>query len=149
MQAFAGVKGKLAYEHLETARFIKAHNLSDFRMNPHFPMNSLLALRGLVGAQRLGLEAPYLEAVLAGFWEEGLKMDDPSQLRGVLDGAGLDGEALLQAAGDPAVKAALQAHTEAAVARGVFGIPTFFVGDAMFFGKERIGQVEAALVGGR
>ena len=84
----------------------------------------------------------YLEAVLAAMWEAGEKMDDPDVIRRVLEAAGLPGEALLAATQDPEVKAELVANTEAAVARGVFGIPTFFVGDEMFFGKDRLGQVE-------
>jgi len=144
MIAFAGVKGKLAYEMLETDRFIKAHDVSRFRMNPYFPVNSLLALRGLVGAYDLGVGEAYLQAVLAGFWEDERKMDDPATLFEVLTRAGLDGDGLLAKAAAPEVKSALQARTEAAVARGVFGIPTFFVGTDMFFGKERLGQVEAA-----
>jgi 2-hydroxychromene-2-carboxylate isomerase len=78
-------------------------------------------------------------------WEDGEKMDDAQVFVRVLDAAGLDGAAYLAATQDDAVKAALAANTEAAVARGVFGIPTFFVGDEMFFGKDRLGQVEEAL----
>jgi 2-hydroxychromene-2-carboxylate isomerase len=79
-------------------------------------------------------------------WEQGLKMDDPEIVAGVLAGAGLDARALLEATQDPEVKAELVANTEAAVARGVFGVPTYFVGDEMFFGKERLGQVEEELL---
>jgi len=145
MTAFGGVKGKLAYERLEIERFIKKHALTRFRMNPHFPVNSLLALRGLVAAQTEGVGNAYADTVLAGFWEDGLTMDDPTVVQGVLDRAGLDGAALLGRTQEPGVKQTLMANTEAAVERGAFGIPTFFVGDEIFFGKERLGQVEAAL----
>ena len=146
MTAFGGVRGKLAYDMLETQRFIAAHRLARFTMNPHFPLNSLLPMRGLIAAQKAGFGADYLTAVLSGFWEKGLKMDDPQVLSATLSQAGLDGAALLSRAQDPEVKQALIANTDAAVARGVFGIPTFFVGDEMFFGKERLGQVEAEVV---
>jgi len=145
MAAFGGVTGKLAYEKLETERFIKQHALTRFSMNPHFPLNSLLALRGLVAAQMEGNGNAYADAVLAGFWEDGLKMDDPAVVQDVLDRAGLEGAALLGRTQEHSVKQTLMANTEAAVERGAFGIPTFFVGDEMFFGKERLGQVEAAL----
>lgn len=148
MVAFGGIKGKMDYEMLETRRFIAAHGLSDFRFNPHFPVNTLLLMRGMVAAQRSGVGPVYLDAMLKGMWEQGLKLDDPAVFVATADAAGLDGAALLVATGDPEVKAELAANTDAAVARGVFGIPTFFVGDEIFFGKERLGQVEAELVKG-
>jgi 2-hydroxychromene-2-carboxylate isomerase len=142
MLAFGGIQGKMAYEMLESQRFVKKHGLTRFKMNPHFPVNSLLAMRGLIAAEMEGAKDAYVAAVLAGFWEDGLKMDDPAVLQGVLDNAGLDGAALIARTQDPEVKQKLVANTEAAVARGAFGIPTFFVGEEIFFGKERLGQVE-------
>ena len=145
MVAFGEVPSKLAYERLEMERFIARHGLTRFRMNPHFPVNTLLAMRGMVAAQQRGEEERYVAAALAAMWEDGEKLDDAQVFVRVLDAAGLDGAAYLAATQDDAVKAALAANTEAAVARGVFGIPTFFVGDEMFFGKDRLGQVEEAL----
>jgi 2-hydroxychromene-2-carboxylate isomerase len=143
-EAFGEVKGKLAYEGLETRRFVEKHGLTAYRPNPHFPVNTLLIMRGLIAARRAGIGEAYLAAVLAAMWEAGEKMDDPEVVRRVLDAAGLDGAALIAATQDPEVKAELAANTETAVARGVFGIPTFFVGEEMFFGKDRLGQVEEA-----
>lgn len=145
MTAFDNVKGKLEYEHLETQRFIAKHGLRAFRFNPHFPVNTLLIMRGLLAARRANVGEAYLEAVLKAMWEEGQKMDDPAVVAAVLHAAGLDAKALLEAAQDAEVKAELTANTGAAAARGAFGIPTFFVGDEMFFGKERLGQVEEEL----
>ena len=145
VEAFAEVKGKLAYENLETKRFVARHGLTAFQMNPHFPVNTLLIMRGLVAARRAGVSMAYMEAVLAAMWEDGRKMDDPAVVAEVLTAAGLDAQALLEATQDPEVKAELMAATEAAAARGAFGIPTFFVGEEMFFGKDRLGQVEEAL----
>lgn len=145
MEAFGEVKGKLAYENLETQRFIRKHGLTNFRMNPNFPVNTLLIMRGMIAAGRAGVEAAYLDAVLSGMWELGLKMDDPAVVAECLTKAGLDAKALLEATQDPEIKAGLVANTEAAVGRGVFGIPTFFVGEDMYFGKDRLGQVEEAL----
>ena len=145
--AFGGVKGKLDYEMLEIRRFVTRYSLTDFRMNPNFPINSLTAMRGLCAVEPGPDFDRYVEAVLGGFWERGLAMGDPAVLQSVLDEAGLDGADLMARAGSDAAKARLAANTEAAVARGVFGVPTFFVGDEMFFGKERLDQVEAQVRG--
>jgi 2-hydroxychromene-2-carboxylate isomerase len=139
--AFAGIKGKLEYDRLEMQRFATRHGLTAFKMNPHFPINTLALMRGMVAAQHLGVTSAYLDAVLGGMWEDGEKMDDPEVFRARLQRSGIDGPKLVETANSPDVKAELVANTEAAVARGVFGIPTFFVGDEMFFGKERIGQI--------
>jgi 2-hydroxychromene-2-carboxylate isomerase len=144
-EAFGEVKGKLAYEGLETRRFIARHGIEGFRMNPHFPVNTLTIMRGLIAARRMGVGDAYLETVEQAMWRGGEKMDDPQVVARVLTAAGLDAPALLAATQDPDVKAELVANTEAAVARGVFGIPTFFVGEEMFFGKDRLGQVEEAV----
>jgi 2-hydroxychromene-2-carboxylate isomerase len=143
--AFAAIKGKLEYEMREFRRFIAKHRLDKFRMNPHFPVNTLMLMRGFVAAREMGQEAAYLEMGLKALWEEGLKLDDPDVLARRIDAAGLDSASLLAAAQSDAVKQKLADITAAAVARGVFGIPTFFVGDEMFFGKERLGQVEEAV----
>jgi 2-hydroxychromene-2-carboxylate isomerase len=143
--AFAGVKGKLDYEMLEFRRFIAKHRIEKFRDNPHFPVNTLMLMRGYIAAREAGVEAGYLEMGLEGLWEEGLKLDDREVLARRIDAAGLDSASLLAAAQTDRVKLKLADNTAAAVARGVFGVPTFFVGDDMFFGKERLGQVEEAV----
>ena len=143
--AFAPVKGKLEYEMLEIRRFAAKHRLDRFRFNPHFPVNTLMLMRGLVAAREAGDEAAYLEMGLEGLWEEGLKLDDQEVLARRIDTAGLNSASLLAAAGTDRVKLKLADNTAAAVARGVFGIPAFFVGDDMFFGKDRLGQVEEAV----
>lgn len=147
MVQYAGVPAKLAYENLEMRRFIERHGLTRFRLNPHFPVNTLLIMRGAIVAADEGRLDAYVEAVNRAMWEEGLKMDDPAVAAAFLSANGFDGPALLARTQEPAIKEKLAANTEAAVARGVFGIPTFFVGDAMFFGKDRLAQVEEALLG--
>ena len=93
-------------------------------------------------AQELGVVEPYVRAVLAAMWEDGLKMDDPAVISQVLSVAGLDAGAIFAASQTQPIKDRLAANTQTAVDRGAFGIPTFFVGDEIFFGKERLGQVE-------
>jgi 2-hydroxychromene-2-carboxylate isomerase len=144
MMRYAETPAKRNYEMLEFDRFVKAHALP-FKMNPRFPINSLNLMRGAVAAQRLGCFALYLDTVMAAMWEDGRDMGDAEIVRQVLDSAGLNGAALLALADDPDVKAELMANTEAAAKRGAFGVPTFFVSEEMFWGKERLGQVEAAL----
>ena len=118
-----------------------------FVMNPHFPINTLALMRVATGIQlrepaRLG---DYLEAVFGAIWRRGLNLGDPAVLAGVLVEAGFDAAALAAQAADPEVKARLQATTEEAIERGVFGAPSFFVGDEMFFGQDRLEQVREAL----
>lgn len=145
MVAFGDVKGKLEYDRLEMARFIKKHGLTHFKFNPHFPVNTLILMRGAVAAEMKGQLTPYIEAGLKAMWEGGLKMDDPEIFAKTMTAAGLDGANLLERTQDPGVKAKLAANTDAAVARGAFGVPTFYVGDEMFFGKDRLAQLEEQL----
>ena len=77
--AFAAIKGKVEYEMLEFRRFIAKHRLDKFRLNPHFPVNTLMMMRGFIAAREAGSEAAYLEMGLEGLWEEGLKLDDPGR----------------------------------------------------------------------
>ncbi len=146
MEAYAGIPLKMAYERLEMQRFIARHGLSKFKFNPHFPVNTLQLMRGAVAAQQLGCFEPYAEAAFAALWEQGLKMDDPAVVAQALGAAGLDAGALFEASQQPQVKAALLANTQNAFDRGAFGAPTFFVGDQMYFGKERLVDIES-LVG--
>lgn len=145
MIQYADAPAKLAYENLEMRRFIEKHDLGKFRLNPHFPINTLTIMRGAIVADAEGVLDDYVDAVNRAMWEDGLKMDDADIVATFLSANGFDGPALLARTQEPEIKAKLVANTEVAVARGVFGIPTFFVGDAMFFGKDRLGQVEEAL----
>ena len=144
-EAFTPIKGKFEYELLEIKRFVKKHGLSSYRLNPHFPVNSLMLMRAFIAAREAGVGDAFLEMSLKGMWEEGLKLDDSAALADAIDGAGMDAKALIAAAQTDPVKKELADNTAAAVTRGVFGLPTFFVGKEMFFGKERLGQVEEAV----
>jgi 2-hydroxychromene-2-carboxylate isomerase len=141
-QAFAGIPSKLAYEAKETRRFVKRHGITEYAMNPHFPVNTLQIMRGAVAAQQLGVFEAYVDAVFRAMWVNGLKMDDPAVIKHAFGDAGLPADRLIELMGDPAVKSRLIENTEAAVARGVFGSPSFLVGDELFFGKDRLRDVE-------
>ncbi len=147
MVAFANVPAKMNYERLEVQRFIARHGLTKFNFNPHFPVNTLMLMRGAVAAELDGTLAAYCDTGFQAMWEDGLKMDDPSVMAEVFDKAGFDGQSILDRTKDPEVKARLVKNTSDAVDRGVFGSPTLFVGDEMFFGKERLGQVEEMING--
>jgi 2-hydroxychromene-2-carboxylate isomerase len=145
MEAFAGIPAKLAYEGKERDRFVARHGLTRFRTNPHFPVNTLGIMRGAVAAGRLGVFEAYVDAVYTAMWEDGRKMDDPAVIAEALVAANLPAERLLALTQDQGVKDELVANTTAAVARGVFGSPSFFVGDELYFGKDRLDDVEAAI----
>ena len=145
------VKGKVEYAMLEMRRWIERHGFERYRMHPQFPFNSVAFQRMLLaveGAERIRL----VEALLPALWEEGMAVDDPAAIAGMLEAAGFDPEALLARTQEPAIKQALIDSTQSAVDRGAFGIPTFFVasggGEEMFFGKERLGQIEDLLARG-
>ncbi len=140
--SLAGIPAKAAYEKMDMRRFVERHGLTRFRFNPAFPINTLQLMRGAFLARRLGVFDAYVEAVYAAMWERALDMGQPDTFFSVLDEAGLPAPAFRDHLGDADVKAALIASTDEAVRRGVFGSPTFFVGDAMYFGKERLRDVE-------
>ncbi|MXO90662.1 2-hydroxychromene-2-carboxylate isomerase [Pontixanthobacter aquaemixtae] len=144
----ADVKGKVAYATLEMTRFIKKHGLSKWKMHPQFPFNSVTLQRMLLsleGADRVRL----VDTLLPVIWEEGVLLDDAEALGAALAAGGFDRAALMAATQDPAIKQQLIDNTSDAVERGTFGIPTFYVNsggdDEMYFGKERLGQMEEQL----
>ena len=145
MIAFGGIKNKPEYDAIEMQRFITRHNLTGFKMNPHFPVISLMLVRGALVAERDGYLMKYIDAMVDAMWEQGLKLDDAEVLQKTLTDAGFDADKIMTDMSDEAIKSKLLENTNAAVERGAFGIPTFFVGDEIFFGKERLGQVEELL----
>jgi 2-hydroxychromene-2-carboxylate isomerase len=147
MQTYGHIKSKRDYDTVEMRRFMARHGITAFTMNPHFPVNTLLVMRGAVAAEALGCSAAYVEAMATGMWERGLKMDDPEVWQAALVEAGLPAAELGAAAADPEIKAKLVANTEAAVARGVFGIPSFFLDGELWFGKDRLRDVVEAATG--
>jgi len=146
MEAFAGIPHKMAYERLEMTRFIKKHGLTAFRMNPHFPVNTLKIMRGACAAQQLGVLAPYVDAVYAAMWEQQLNMADDAVIAEALQRAGLDAAALIATSQRPEVKERLLQNTQSAYERGAFGSPTFFVNGEIWFGKDRLREVEEEIL---
>ena len=143
--AYSNVPAKLDYERLEINRFIETHKLTDFKFNSAFPVNTLLSMRAAIAAQHADVHDAFYPAVFNAIWEDDKDISQPNVLTVVLNDAGLDGEALVAATQDPSIKQGLMDATAACVARGVFGLPSFFLGDDLYFGKDRIWQIEQAL----
>jgi 2-hydroxychromene-2-carboxylate isomerase len=116
-------------------------------MPPGFPLNTLYLMRGACALEGTDQFMPYVRAVYDAMFDQGRDMSDPAVIGEVLTAAGLDARAIIASTQDDAVKAKLKANTEEAVARGVFGAPTIFVGDQMFFGQDRLELVREALSG--
>ena len=144
-EAFAGIRNKLQYEQLETERFLRRHRITRFQFNPHFPVNTLVLMRGAIAAQELGVFARYVDELFRHMWAEPKPLDDPDVLRAALGESGLDAARLLELAQTPTVKQRLLENTQRSVDRGNFGAPTFFVDGAIYFGKDRLRDVEEAI----
>jgi 2-hydroxychromene-2-carboxylate isomerase len=141
-ESLAGIKNKPEYQQIETLRFIRQHGITRFMHNPFFPVNTLMIMRGSVAAQRLGLFERYVDEVYRHMWSEPKKLDDPAVLRAALLDSALPADQLFELAQTPEVKDGLLANTQRSVERGTFGSPTFFVGDEIFFGKDKLRDVE-------
>jgi 2-hydroxychromene-2-carboxylate isomerase len=141
-EAFAAIPNKRAYEQLEMQRFIDKHGLTRFKFNPFFPVNTLKIMRGACAAQKLGCLERYVDLVYAAMWEDGKNMDDPAVIAATLTEGGLDAEKIFALSQDPEVKNVLLQNTQSAHDRGAFGSPSFLVGKELWFGKDRLRDVE-------
>jgi 2-hydroxychromene-2-carboxylate isomerase len=146
VETFAGVRNKMEYQRIEMDRYVRRHAITRFEFNPHFPVNTLALMRGAIAAQQLGVFERYVDEMFRHMWAEPKKMDDLNVLRAVLVDHGFDADRLLELAQTPDVKEELQANTQRSVDRGAFGAPTFFVGDDIYFGKDKLRDVEEAIV---
>ena len=140
----ASVPAKGTYMLQDLKRFAKMYDVP-FRFNPFFPLNTMQLMRGVTAYLEQPEFQAYLTAVFNGIWAEKLNMESPEVVADVLSKAGIDATDFMNRIGQPEVKARLKAITEEAVARGVFGAPSFFVNGEMFFGQDRLDFVDAAL----
>jgi 2-hydroxychromene-2-carboxylate isomerase len=141
------VPAKFAWTGKDLARFANRYGV-EFRRNPHFPIITVTLMRGAVAAAAQDRLPAYSNAVFRAIWVDGLNMNDRSVVAEVLARSGFDPEQLLAATETQPVKDKLRADTEEAVRRGVFGAPTYFVGEEMFFGQDRADFVAEALAAG-
>jgi 2-hydroxychromene-2-carboxylate isomerase len=146
MEQFADVLNKQEYQAKETLRFLMRHDITELVRNPHFPVNTISMMRGAVFAQGKEWEAQYIDALFKAMWERGLNMADPEQIGSVLTEAGLPVAEILAAISDPDVKQGLSDNTANSVARGNFGSPSFFVNEELFFGKDKLRDLEEEIV---
>jgi 2-hydroxychromene-2-carboxylate isomerase len=146
-ETLAGIKNKREFQVIETNRFLTRFHVEPYSWNPFFPVNTLNLMRAAIAAQLDGVFEQYVDAAFHHMWVEPKKMDDPEVALAALTSSGLDAAKLFARAGDAGVKAKLIENTQAAVERGAFGSPTFFVGDEIFFGKEQLRDVEDMVLG--
>jgi 2-hydroxychromene-2-carboxylate isomerase len=141
-ESLAGIKNKPQYERLETNRFLRRHGITRFQSNPFFPVNTLMMMRGAIAAKSLGVFERYVDEMYRHMWAEPKKMDDPEIFRAALIEGGLDHQRFFELIRTKEVKDGLVENTSRSVERGTFGSPTFFVGEEIFFGKDRLRDVE-------
>jgi 2-hydroxychromene-2-carboxylate isomerase len=144
-ESLAGIRNKPEYQRLETARFIQRHGITRFTPNPFFPVNTLVLMRGAIAAARLEIFERYVDEMYRHMWAEPKKLDDPGVLRAALTESDLDADAILALTQTQGVKDELLENTQRSVERGTFGSPTFFVDDEIYFGKDRLRDVEEAI----
>ena len=140
------IPAKGSYMAMDLGRFARRYGVP-FRINPHFPINTLQLMRAVVGMQ---LQQPerfesFLSLVYTAMWDKGLNLNDPAVTAAMLVAGDFDPAQVFALTNDADIKAALKANTDEAVKRGAFGAPTVFVGDAMFFGQDRLDFVREAL----
>ncbi len=137
------VPAKGRYMNADMGRFAAKFGVQ-LAMNPFFPINTITLMRGATGLLGTPRFAAYVDAVFNAMWQTPVNMGDPQVLATTLAAAGFEVAEFMALVEDAEVKDRLKANTEAAVARGVFGAPTFFVGDAIYFGQDRLDWVEEA-----
>ncbi len=145
-QSPASIPAKGKYTFADFDRFARRYGVT-LQRNPHFPINTLTLMRGAIGLQ---LREPqrlraYMDAIYSAIWVDAKNLNDPGVVSSVLQAAGFEPAALLALTQDSDVKDRLKAATQEAIDRGVFGAPTMFVGDQMFWGQDRLDFVKEAL----
>ncbi|RON70477.1 disulfide bond formation protein DsbA [Pseudomonas fluorescens] len=142
--AMIPAKGRYMFQDLD--RFAKRYGVQ-LRFNPHFPINTLILMRAVTGMQMRQPQsfAEFVDCLFKALWVEGRNLNDPQTVAAVLTENGFDPQEIMALTNDESVKAALKENTEAAIKRGVFGAPSMFIGDQLFFGQDRLDFVEEAL----
>jgi 2-hydroxychromene-2-carboxylate isomerase len=144
--ALEPVEPKRRHFGVDLLRWVEHYGVP-FQRNPHFPINTLQIMRAAHAAESAGAFDRFHAVVFPAFWAQGKNLGDPEEFAAVLEGGGLDPDSIMKGAQDQAIKTSLRETTDEAVDRGVFGAPTFFLGDEMFFGNDRLLFVENALKG--
>ena len=142
----AEVAAKGRYSNVDLKRWARAYGI-EIQMNPNFPINTLALMRGAVAMQMRGEEEfhRYLRAIFSAMFEKPRNLNAPAEIGAVLTQAGFDPTQFMGLISDQSVKDRLKENTASAVARGAFGVPTFFVGEEMFWGQDRLEFVAEAI----
>jgi 2-hydroxychromene-2-carboxylate isomerase len=140
--AFADIKNKNNYQFIEIERFIKQHKLDKYKFNSHFPQNTVNVQRGALAAQELGIFDEYIEVMICAMWEEDKNLSDLDVLQETLINNKLDAGAIIKIVTSQECKDKLIKNTSEAVDKGAFGVPTFFIDEQIFFGKDHLYQLE-------
>lgn len=141
-----GIKNKGEYQRLETQRFLAKHDITSYAANPFFPVNTLQIMRGAIFAGTQAYFERYVDEVYRHMWSEPKKMDEADIIRESLLASELPADEIMAGMQDPDVKAQLIENTQASVDRGTFGSPTFYVGDEIFFGKDKLVEFEEEIL---
>ena len=143
MITLAEIPNKSKYE-FDTAfnRFMREHDITKFKMNEHFPVNTISLIRGAIVSQKNNFFDSYVELVLSGLWEQSLKLDTPEALSDLLIKNNCHADLVIEGIATDEIKAELIANTSEAVEKGAFGIPTFFVNNEMFYGKDTLRELK-------
>ncbi|HUA33514.1 MAG TPA: 2-hydroxychromene-2-carboxylate isomerase [Candidatus Binataceae bacterium] len=148
-ETLRGIKNKPEYERLETQRFIRRHGIKRYTPNPFFPVNTLVLMRGAIAARKLAIFERYVDEIYRHMWADPKKMDDPAVMRAAFEESGFDVTQFQKLIETPEVKNELLENTNRSVERGTFGAPTFFVGNEIYFGKDRLRDVEEEIIARR
>ncbi len=146
-QSPASIEAKGNYTRTDFQRFARRYGVT-LNHNPYFPINTLQLMRGAEALRETDQLQPYLTAVFTAMWVDEQDMGQPEVVGKVLAAAAFDPSALMEHLSDPKVKQGLKETTEEAVRRGVFGAPTIFIDDEMFFGQDRMDFIEEKLRSG-
>lgn len=141
-----GIKNKGEYQQVEMERFLKKHKIDDYNSNPFFPVNTLQVMRGAIFAQTQDYYERYIHEIYQHMWCEPKKMDEPAVIRNAFEASGLPSADIFEGMQDPTVKQTLIDNTNRSVEMGSFGSPTFFVENEIFFGKDKLTDVEDEII---
>ena len=141
-----GIKNKGEYQNIEMERFLNKHNINDYNRNSFFPVNTLQIMRGAIFAQTQGYFERYVDEIYRHMWSEPKKMDEPEIIRSAFEESALPADAIFEGMQDPAIKQTLIDNTSRSVEMGAFGSPTFFVENEIFFGKDKLTDVEDEII---
>ena len=144
-ETLSGIRNKAEYQEIETLRFIKKHKITKFKKNPFFPVNTLKLMRGAASLLDRDDYSHYIDQIFANMWAEPKKMDEDAVFRTVLISSGLPAEKILEDIMQPEIKSRLLRLTSQSVEKGTFGSPTFFLNDEIFFGKDKLIDLEDAI----